>query len=319
MFISHYATEVCKCSNNSLNFGHATIIMKKTVLFVFALVLSAGVANSQEAFKHLSMGLDLATTGIGLELSLPVLTDHLVLKAGYNYANLKFSTGSGSMNFPELNETVNQYIDKANTFLAQIPEESSRLTRMPSSVNVNADGKIKLGTGKMILEYYPSKKSSFHINAGVYVGNPDILSIDGSCPEFWNAYSANLTTAKRMAELHPEFKSKVGSIPDLKATINGRTLQLTEPGNVNLGLKSVVARPYFGLGFGRSVPKTRCGFQFDFGAIYMGKLSVTSANEVGGTSSVTIQNADVQKVLDTLGKIHVFYPQLSFRFICRLF
>ena len=297
----------------------SVIDMKKTIFFAIALVLSAGTANSQEAFKHLSVGLDLATTGVGLELSLPVVTDHLVLKAGYNFGNFNLSLGNNSLNFPELSDKVNQYVDKANNYLAQIPEESSRLTRMPSSVNVNADGKIKLGTGKMILEYYPSKKSSFHINVGVYVGNPDILSIDGSCPEFWNAYSANLTTAKRMAELHPEFKSKVGSIPDLKATINGRTLQLTEPGNVNLGLKSVVARPYFGLGFGRSVPKTRCGFQFDFGAIYMGKLSVTSANEVGGTSSVTIQDADVQKVLDTLGKIHVFYPQLSFRFICRLF
>ncbi|MBQ0097004.1 MAG: hypothetical protein KBS53_05055, partial [Bacteroidales bacterium] len=282
------------------------------------LLLSAGTANSQEAFKHLSMGLDLATTGIGLEFSLPVVTNHLVLKAGYNYGNFKFPMGNTSLNFSGLSEDVNRYVDKANSYLAQIPEESSRLTGIPSSLELDADGKIKLGTGKIVMEYYPSKKSSFHINAGVYIGNPNIFSIDGGCPELWNAYSTNLAIAKRMAEVHPEFSSKVGSIPELKATVNGRTFQLKEPGNVNVGLRAAVARPYLGLGFGRSIPKTRCGFQFDFGAIYIGKLSVSSANEVSGASSVATQDNDVQKVLDTIGKICV-YPQLSFRFICRLF
>lgn len=292
--------------------------MKKTIFFAIALVLSAGTANSQEAFKHLSVGLDLATTGVGLELSLPVVTDHLVLKAGYNFGNFNLSLGNNSLNFPELSDKVNQYVDKANNYLAQIPEESSRLTRMPSPMKLDISGKSKLGSGKIVLEFYPSKKSSFHINAGVYIGNPEVLSADGKCPEFWNAYSTNLATATKRSAADPEFASKVGSIPELKATINGRTIQLTAPGNLNLGINVVAARPYLGLGFGRSIPKTRCGFQFDLGAIYMGKLSVTSANEVGGTSSVIIQDNDIQKVLDTVGKIRV-YPQLSFRFIYRLF
>ncbi len=292
--------------------------MKKSIFFSTLLLVSAGTANSQEAFKHLSMGLDLATTGIGLELSLPVVTNHLVLKAGYNHSGFKFSMGSNALNFSGLSEEVNQYVDKANSYLEQIPEESSRLTGIPSSLEFNADGKIRLGTGKIILEYYPSKKSSFHINAGVYVGNPNIFSVDGGCPGLWNAYSTNLVTSKRMAELYPEFSSKVGTLPELKTTVNGRTFQLKEPGNVNVGLKAAAMRPYLGLGFGRSIPKTRCGFQFDFGVIYIGKLSVTSANEVSRASSVATQDNDVQKVLDTIGKICV-YPQLSFRFICRLF
>lgn len=292
--------------------------MKKTIFFAIALVLSVGTANSQEAFKHLSVGLGLTTTGVGLELSLPVVSDHLVLKAGYDFGNFSIPEGSYSLSLPGLSENVNQYVAQANDILARIPEESSRLTQMPSSMKLDAGGKINLGTGKIVMEYYPSKKSGFHINAGVYIGNADLISIDGSCPEFWNVYSTNLSTVKRLIDAYPEFASKVSDLPELKATVNGRTFQLKEPGSVNLGLKAAVARPYLGLGFGRSIPKTRCGFQFDLGAIYMGKLSVTSANEVGGTSSVIIQDNDIQKVLDTVGKIRV-YPQLSFRFIYRLF
>lgn len=292
--------------------------MKKLFIFSAVLLLNAGVANSQEAFKHLSVGLELATTGVGLELSLPVVSDHLVIKAGYDFADFSIPENNFSLNLPGLSENVNQYVNKANDVLAKIPGESSRLTPMPSSMKLNAGGKINLGSGKIILEYYPSKKSGFHINAGVYIGNADLVSIDGSCPEFWNAYSTNLSTVKRLAETYPEFASEITNLPELKATVNGRTFQIKEPGNVNLGLKAAVARPYLGLGFGRSIPKTRCGFQFDLGAIYMGQLSISSANEVGGTSSATIQSNDVQKVLDVVGQIRV-YPQMSLRFICRLF
>ena len=95
--------------------------MKK--LFALALVLlsGAGAANSQEAFKHLSIGLEAATTGIGLELALPIVTDHLVLAAGYNYGNASFNVkGNSTLNVAELSGRINQYIDNANNFLAVI-------------------------------------------------------------------------------------------------------------------------------------------------------------------------------------------------------
>lgn len=293
--------------------------MKKLFFFASVLLLSAGVAHSQEAFKHLSVGLEAATTGVGLELALPVVSDHLVFAAGYNFGNVKATAQPYTLNVSDFSNNINQYVEDANYYLSTIPGESSRLIPLPMTTKVNGSGAIRLGTFKAILEYYPSKNSGFHINAGVYIGNADVLALDVSCPDFWNAYRDNLATANKMASTYPEFKKAVGQIPELKTNINGTTYQIKEPGNVNLGLKMATVRPYLGLGFGRSIPDTHFGFQFDLGVIYTGKWAISSANEVkGNTQSSISYNDDIQKLIDLANKICI-YPQLSFRLIYRIF
>lgn len=293
--------------------------MKKPFVLALILMLNASAANSQEAFRHLSVGLDVATTGIGLELAMPVISDHLVLAAGYNFGNFNFNLNENTtLDMTDFSGNINQYVDKANQYLSQIPGESAKLTQLPNSTRIQGNGKVRLGTIKAILEYYPSKKSNFHINAGVYFGNNDIFSGDAKLTDYWNVYSADIATAKAMAEKHPEFKSQVGNIPELKATVSGRTFEIKDPGNINLGLEVAKVRPYLGIGFGRSIPQTHFGFQFDLGAIYTGKMHIISANEVGGTSSITINDKEVEKYMKMVEKICI-YPQMSFRLIYRFF
>lgn len=293
--------------------------MKKLFFFASVLLLSAGVAHSQEAFKHLSVGLEAATTGVGLELALPIVSDHLVLAAGYNFGNVNVSTTNNqTLDLAEFSDNINKYVIDANIYLSNIPGESTRLDPMPSTTYVKGNGAVRLGTFKAVLEYYPARESNFHINAGVYIGSADILTMDVSCPDFWNAYSTNLATANKLASTYPEFKEAVGQIPELKASFNGRTYQIKDPGNINIGLKVASVRPYLGLGFGRSIPETHFAFQFDLGAIYTGKLAISSKNEVSGTSKINVSNNDFQKVIETVEKICV-YPQLSFRLIYRIF
>lgn len=293
--------------------------MKKLSALAFVLLSGAGAANSQEAFKHLSIGLEAATTGIGLELALPIVSDHLVLAAGYNYGNATFNVkGNSTLNVSELSGRINQYIDNANNFLALIPEEPARLENMPSSMKLHGDAAFRLSTAKVVLEYYPAKKSNFHINAGVFIGNADTFSMDADCHDFWSLYNANSLTAKKMAGKYPEFAASIGEIPELKETINGRTFELKAPGIVNIGLQAATVRPYLGLGFGRSVPNTHVGFQFDLGALYIGKLAISSANEINGASNVSVTNKGIQKIVEIAEKICV-YPQISFRLIYRIF
>ena len=292
--------------------------MKKLFFFASVLLLSAGVSHSQEAFKHLSIGLEAATTGAGIELALPIVSDHLVFTAGYNFGNVKATASSNTLDISDLSHKINQYIEDANHYLSLIPGESNRLTPLPRTTNVDGKGAINLGTFKAVIEYYPAKKSNFHINAGVYIGNADVLTLDASCHDFWNAYSENRSIATEMMSTYPEFASYVGQIPELKTTINGRTLQIKEPGNINLGLKVAKVRPYLGLGFGRSIPDTHFGFQFDLGVIYTGKWVISSANEVGRSNENSINNDDIQKIIDLANKICI-YPQLSFRLIYRIF
>lgn len=291
--------------------------MKKLFLIASALLIFAQAANAQESFKHLSLGLDVATTGIGLQVAVPVVTDHLVLTAGYNYANFSTKQKNNVLEMTDVSSTINQYVNKANTYLGQIPGETRRLDQVPNSANTNWDAKLKMGTFKAILEYYPTKKSSFHINAGIYVGGNNIINANASMPEYWNTYNKDVTVAKNVAADHPEYSSVIGQIPELKATINNRTFEIKD-GTLNLGLNEAKVRPYLGFGFGRSFPKSHFGFQFDCGAMYTGKLKIVSTNEVGGTSSIIINDEDIKKVINTIEKICI-YPQMSFRLIYKIF
>lgn len=291
--------------------------MKKSLAFLTTFLVTAGAANSQEAFRHLSVGLDMATTGIGLELALPLVSDHLVLAAGYNLGNVSTSN-STQANLGDMSGKVNLFIDKANSYLSSKPGETVRLNELPVSSRLDLNGKVRLGTFKAILEYYPSKKSNFHINAGIFVGSGRIINFDAALPDYWNSYSNTLSTVRSMEKKYPDFTSEVGRIPDLTTNLNGRTIRIKEPGNINVGLEIAKVRPYLGIGFGRSIPETHFGFQFDFGALYIGKPAITSSNETDGTSEISISNQDTQKILDLISKICV-YPQLSFRLIYRIF
>lgn len=293
--------------------------MRKLFTLATAFLIGTGITNSQEAFKHLSIGVEAATTGIGLELALPIVSDHLVLAAGYNFGNFSANLkGNNTVNLNDFSGEINTYVNDANNFLSMIPEESERLVTMPASSKINGSGSVRISSFKAVLEYYPAKKSNFHINAGVFIGNADVISLDGNCPDYWNAYSTNVTISTKMASKYPEFAEHMGKIPEPKASINGTTYQIKEPGDINIALKAAKVRPYLGLGFGRSVPNSHLGFQFDLGAIYTGKIGISSTNEVGKSSTITNNNKALQTIADLAEKICV-YPQLSFRLIYRIF
>lgn len=291
--------------------------MKKHLFLISSFLIIAQSVNAQESFKHLSLGLDVATTGIGLEIAVPVVTDHLVFAAGYNFANCSLNSTGNVIEMSDISNHVNQYVNKANNYLAMIPGETRQLTRLPSSTDMDVNAKLRMETFKAIFEYYPAKKSSFHINAGIYIGGRNLINADTFLPEYWNIYNTDMAIARQVASEDPEYSSAVGQIPALKATVNNRTFEIKD-GTLNLGLDVATVRPYFGVGFGRSFPKTHFGFQFDFGAIYTGKFKMVSANEVGGTSGIVITDDDVQEVIDTIEKICI-YPQMSFRLIYKIF
>ena len=283
--------------------------MKKLLVIVAVLSISAGVVNAQEAFKHLSVGLEVGTTGAGVELALPVVTDHLVLKAGYNFPNINAKTTT-NVSISNFSSDINEFVGAANDLLAELGE-SDRLVTLPNSTTVDVKGTVNFGAFKAMLEYYPSKNSGFHITAGLYAGSKDnLISAEFDCSEIWNIYQTDLAIVNKYASELEE--AEVGDIPDPKFSLNGKSYQLSS--TLNAGIKVAKLRPYLGIGFGRSIPETHFGFQFDLGVWYHGKPEISSANEIKYDPSYAEFNAD----LSTLEKI-VVYPQLSFRLIYRIF
>jgi len=290
--------------------------MKRLFLPIAASAAICISANAQEAFKHLSAGIELGTTGIGAELALPVINNHLVIKAGATFPCVKIPLFS-EYNISSFTGKANEYIIKANQYITMNCYGAQLIESLPETAKLDASASVNLVSFKAILEYYPSKNSGFHISAGVYAGSGQLVSGDACASTLWNLCEKALD----IIGSYPEMTELIGSLPDLVANIEGRTFQIKDPGNVNVGLGTLKLRPYFGIGFGRSVPYTRCGFQFDLGAIYLGRLSILSANEIPYRDSlvdVTLDTIGVSEVVQKITKF-VFYPVIDFRFIIRLF
>lgn len=293
--------------------------MKKLFISIAAMAAICAAANAQEAFKHLSIGVGIGTTGAELELAMPVLTDHLVLKAGANLPNASASFNA-DMDISSFSSTINGYVSNANNYIAQLPGETAKLLSLPESTPVSVQGTVRLTAFRAMLEYYPFKTSGFHVTAGVYVGNSQALALDATATELWDVYSADKQVAEYYAGKYPQYAQQIGQIPDLVASIDGKTYQIKSPGNVNLGISIAKARPYLGLGFGRSVPDNRVGFQFDLGAAYLGKLAISSTNEVNYVDTAPkITFGDSTEQITKFISKPVFYPVITFKLTIKLF
>ena len=289
--------------------------MKKTAVSFAVLVAFSLASYGQEAFKHLSVGLEASTAGIGLDLNLPVLKDHLVLKAGYTFGD--FGTGFKTPG-PDESE-VNAQIDEVNKNLASVgaPE---RINTKFSNFDINMAAKLRMSTAKLLLEYYPAKKSSFHITAGLYFGISPLMASVGisgheNFEEEINALVAEVDELNKKYSGDPNYSPvDIQEYSSICFSMGKKSYEINTSNTV-FGLGMPQLRPYLGVGFGRSIPRTRFGFQFDLGVWYHKSLTLSGIKEVAyDPSYASIGDFDIS----TITSIPV-YPHLSFRLIYRIF
>ena len=295
-------------------------MMKKTIVTIVAALAVCAGASAQEAFKHLSVGLEIGTTGAGIQLALPVVSNHLVFTAGY-----KFPSVSISMTTTYPMDEINSAIDEVNQSLSQagLPD---RISTRFNAAEVTAKAKLNFGAVTTMLEYYPSVKSSFHIVAGLYIGTGDFLSAEGMTDKtVWanlKSVESEVNALKAKYSDIPEIQSLDGNLIDkAKATVNDQTVQLIEKngaGYLDLQLLMPTVRPYLGVGFGRSIPDSHFGVQCDLGVWYHGKLGLTS-KECGVAYDASAEVVSgIDDVMQVVEKIPV-YPQISVRLVYRIF
>ena len=288
--------------------------MRKILLATVALLGIQSAAWAQKAFQSLSFGIEAGTAGIGVELAMPLVTDHLVLRAGFNAPSI-----SASQDFDISMAEVNSSIATVNSNLeaAGLPD---RITTTFDDMKLNVTSTLNLSTVKAMLEYYPFRKSSFHITAGVFYGmEGSYLSATATTDKtFWSNYKSLQAEVNAINE---KYKDVPGYTPADISTVNvntdGKTLQVQEKdgaGYMDAAIDIPRLRPYLGLGFGRSVPGRRVGLQLDLGAIYMGAPALSSGNQVA-------YDADAQEVMPAGFSLDdfKFWPVASLRLTFRLF
>ena len=294
-------------------------MMKKLISVI---ILASGLcfaSSAQQAFKSLSIGFEAGTTGIGVELAIPIVTDHLVLTGGLTAPSFSYPL-SFSMDMT----AANNAIDDANIRLAEagVPE---RLNTRFSDAVIEANPVINLSSAKLMLEYYPFKKSSFHFTAGAFMGMGErFLYSDIYVDD--NTFSNIKQLDGEMQAIQQKYgeHAEIGEVelPSMRFSAFGETYELQEKSG-KLGMEAELAiakiRPYFGLGFGRSMPKGHLGFQLDLGVWYHGSPSLESSQKVEFDPEATDLTAGIPLLEKYSLAQAILYPSLSLRLIYRIF
>lgn len=270
--------------------------MKSKILLIVALAftISAGAQNNTKCgnkencckndkniFNHLSVGLNVGTTGIGFDVAMPVC-NYVQVRAGMDFMpNIKVSTD----------------------FDIDAPNVAGYDYDIPN--NIEAEGKVGFTNGKLLFDVYPFKRSSFHVTAGAYFGSSKIVK----------AYNKEYGILEDLAKfnndveagLHPG-QEKIG------VELGDYLLEPDDNGNVQASIKTSSFKPYLGIGFGRAVPKKRVGFMFDLGVQFWGTPKVYCFDKRLTDDDVDGGDGGIIK---TISKIKV-YPTLNFRICGRI-
>ena len=283
--------------------------MKRIFSLIVAAVTIMAAANAQVAFVHLGASVEAGTTGAGINFSFPVVTDHIIISAGYNFPSFTYSksidVGTGH---------VNDYIKQVQ---AVAPDKDLQLV---NKLNATMDAKINFGNFKLMAQYYPTTESNFYFAAGVFIGKGEMITIEGKVnDDAWKKYTdavaANnqLPAANRVQDLDRAISFYIDDF---------RTYQIRPQDNGRFEGKMTVSKvkPYFGIGFGSSVPMDkRVGFQMEIGAYYQGKPKFESKQEASFTDDgIDIYQKDLNDAITMIEKFSI-YPQITFRITGRIF
>ena len=269
--------------------------MRELLLICGMAVLGIGHSYAQlepedyKFFNHLSAGISVGLDGIGVDLAAP-LTYNFAVRAGYTFLpKIKYKT------------TINLDEDDAFTKYKDVGMEAC----------------LKMGDFHLLFDYYPFKKSSFHLTAGTYIGKSQIISAYNTEPFVKESYWGNSGI---------EF----GTTDNIYTQY---TLTTDKEGNAKVDMKMNCFKPYVGIGFGRAVTKHRFCVQFDLGVQFWGRpgawpnvkyFDYDKGDYVSGYNKVDknlITNSKYKDVKDAMKTIEKFglYPILKIRFNGRIF
>ena len=205
--------------------------MKKLiVLALVALGASQGMRAQSDVefgyFDHMSIGASVGTDGIGFDVAFPI-KDVAAMRAGISFS-------------PTLK--VKEHININNN-----NDDATYYKR------IGIEAEEKTFDGKFLLDYYPFRRSSFHLTAGAFFGTSEIVKVRNTSPILKDP--ADYGTAGLL----------------LGSGANEYEVSTDMNGNALIKAKVNSFKPYVGLGFGRAVMKEhRFGVSCDFGVQFWG-------------------------------------------------
>lgn len=255
------------------------ICLAAVTVLISSVSVYAQENDDKKLFNHLSVGVNIGTPGIGLDVAMPA-GHYVQLRAGIAIMPTFKASTALDINQPSVDiEGVNM--------------------NFPSSVDI--EGKTGFTNGKILVDVYPFKRSSFHLTAGAYFGSSKIV-------EAYNKEDGILSDIT-------EYNNQVSESEKIGYELGDYLLTPDANGNINANIKTTSFKPYVGLGFGRAVPNKRVGFMFELGCMFWNSPKLYCNGDQLTENNVS---GDAGGIIKTMSKITV-YPVLNFRICGRIF
>ena len=204
------------------------------------------------SLKHLEVSLTLGTSGVGLDVALP-LSQFVQIRLGYDYMPqfkklLRMNLAGGG-------EAARQYDGQGNrvrTNFDKIQQYLYEETGMEIDDHILLTGQLNMHNLKALVDIYPFKYNKhWHFTAGVYYGPAQLAKADDA--------TASQTTLSLM-ELYNLDYEKASSSDAIKSygrlTLypgdkNGMPCLVdpTDDGSVKISVKTSEIKPYIGVGY----------------------------------------------------------------------
>jgi len=223
-------------------------------------------------FNHLSVGLNVGLTGLGIDAVMPV--HRLVtLRAGFSgmpFGDIKFKAINTAT---ELNEAT----------LAE--DDAVRRSKMVDKVELAL--KPKFWNFYVLGEVHPFKGIPFYFSAGLFMGSQNFLHFrntnDGALG-FLNDANMKVQDYNRL------FRT---NYPPIGLKFGDYVFTADENGNIDVRMKTNAVKPYVGIGFGQHIAKMRrVSVAVDAGLMFWGspKFVLNNGTEIkssGKESGIT--------------------------------
>ena len=267
-----------------------------SILSIFGLTTAHAQYNNDVEwglFNHMSVGLGLGTTGISVDVAAPICP-YVAVRAGADILpDIKFRPALDLGFDQEIKDFVYEWFNE----------------RLPDKIDF--DGKLKYTAGHLLFDVYPFKNSSFHVTAGAYLGNKELVNMNTLGYEFLlkTIYDYN----------HSEIREEWG-LGKIGVKLGNYFLEPDKEGMINATVEVNALRPYIGVGFGRAIPtRHRFACNFDLGLQFWGTPKVYLEGD-NGKSQLEKSDLDPEsaKALKKLSET-TFWPVLNVRCAYRIF
>ena len=244
-------------------------------------------------FNHLSVGLNLGTTGAGIDVAMPV-HKIVTVRAGFSGWNL------GDINFKAIN-TASEI-----TQMQMVEDDAVRRSQMVDKVELAL--KPNFWNFYVLGEVHPFNNQPFYFSAGLFVGSKHFLHFRNTNEGGLGfLYDANQKVEDYNRVFHTDY-------PPVGLKFGDYVFTADENGNIDVRMKTNVVKPYIGVGFGQHIAKShRVSLAVDAGLLFWGTPKFVLNNDVEIKSSSS--ESGITNVLSWLKA----WPNLQVRLAYKIF